>query len=466
METPTTRTELVIPPVAPPVGAPRFGRRAGVRSAGPAAVAHAGVRLGQQSMQFKLLLIFWFLMVWEVDSFLTVKSGLPFNRVVLLVGIVMLGMTAMRGHPKALYWPLTLFTAMHMVASVLATNSGLARGPFKYLLYIMVLFAASVTFLDTIPKAITVIKLYMLSFLWFGIQGLPNGGRVTWHSTLGNEDTYGPLMVIALPIAFFLIRGTTVRNWKWAAIVTFVVCLLGVVGSFARGAGLAGAAVLLFIILRSPNKLRSLGILIGAVIVALPLVNLVVPLDAYIAEMSTAGQKDDTRMTLWRIAFSVFNESPIVGVGANNYGVVGALITSTEVTREMWGALYYRGVHNPFLQVLAEEGIVGLICFFTMIGSVFIWTERLRTDAVNAAWIERGGGGFDLRMIALGIQGAMIAYVFTGIFYNQLYIHWLWTLVTIPFVLLCLTQPTAAAASPASVPTRRPSRGRLAGRRG
>lgn len=413
-----------------------------------------------------LLLSFWVMMVWELDGFLTVKSGLPFNRLPLLVGLALLVMTAMRGHPKALYWPLTLFTVMHLFASVLATNSGLARDPLKYLIYIMVLFAASVTFLDTVPKMITVVKLYLLSFLWFGLQGLPNGGRVLWHSTLANEDTYGPLMVIALPIAFFMIRGTSVRNWRWAAIATFVVCLLGVVGSFARGAGLAGAAVLLFIILRSPNKIRSLGILIGAVIIALPLVNLVVPLDAYIAEMATAGSKDDTRMTLWRIAFSVFQESPLVGVGANNYGVVGALITSTEVTREMWGALYFRGVHNPFLQVLAEEGVVGIICFFTMIGSVFVWTERLQGEAVNAAWIERGGAGFDLRMIALGFQGAMIAYVCTGIFYNQLYIHWLWTLLTIPFVLLCLTQPAQGATPTPDVPIRGAPRGRQAGRRG
>jgi O-antigen ligase len=410
-----------------------------------------------KSKPFPLFLVyaFWVLTIFEVDLFLTATTGGPFYRIPLLLAPV-LGLSILnRGDKRIVYWTLILFTLMHLGASLLAENAGASRDGFKFMVYMLLLFAGSASFLDSPSKLIVILKLYLLSFAWYGLQGMPSGlgglrrgaglAGVAWHPLLANEDSYGPLMVISMAFSYFFALATSSPRWRLLSRGIFVLSVLGVMASFARGAALAAGAVLVHISLRSPRRARALIGLVLATIALLTVGALVFPLDAYIQNLRSVSEGDEVRTTLWQLAWNVFQQSPLYGVGAFNFGVVAARITPFDVTRTVGkdpAQLYRFAVHNPHMQILAEEGIIGIALWTGMIAGFFRWNRRLRTGDARALWSRRGGEDLDVRMIGRGLEGAMVGYLATSVFYNQLYIHWFWSLLTISYVLAGLTVPT------------------------
>lgn len=89
------------------------------------------------------------------------------------------------------------------------------------------------------------------------------------------------------------------------------------------------------------------------------------------------------RTSLYQLALKLFRTSPVFGIGWGNYraystGVFTAGSTTTYET------------HNVYLQLLCENGIVGLTGFILATGSVLIYTIRkyarlLKTYGVTAA---------------------------------------------------------------------------------
>lgn len=393
---------------------------------------------GSKPFSLFLVYIFWVLMIFEVDWFLFATTGVPFYRIPMLVAPTLtLGILVNQSDKRAVYWPLILFVLLHLGASVFAENAGYSRDALKFMLYMVMLLASSVLFLDSPSKMIIVLKLYLLSFVWYSLQGLPNG-RVTWHPLLANEDSYGPLMVISMAFSYFFALATSSRRWRLLARGIFFLSILGVVVSFARGASVAAGVVLLHILLRSPSRAKTLTGLVLATIVLLPVAALIVPLGPYIKEVQSSSEGDPVREALWRLAWDVFQESPLYGVGAFNFGVVAAKITVFDPTRTVGpdpAQLYSFAVHNAYLQILAEEGIIGITLWIGMVVGFFRRIRRLQTEGAIARWRGRGGEGVDLCLISRGLEGAMVGYLVNSVFYNQLYIHWFWSLVTIAYVL-------------------------------
>lgn len=394
-----------------------------------------------QRLPLALVYGMWILTVFEVDLYLTWLTGVPFYRVPPFVAAVLVLSVLFRGDRRALYWPMVLFTLQHVGASIWAENAGLSRGALKFMVYMLVLLAGSVTFLASPSNVTLVLKLYLLSFAWYGFQGLPDGS-VPWHRLLANEDSYGPLMVIGLVFAYFFALATSSRGWRWLARVIFGLGVLGVVVSLARGASLAAGTVLLYILLRSKQGLRTVAVFVLAGILLLPVASWMLPLDKYIAEIGTVSEGDEVRTTLWRLGWNVFQESPLIGVGAFNFGVRASRITPFDAARAVRSdpaQLYFFTMHNAPMQILSEEGIVGITLWIAMIVGFFRRVRRLQSERAGALWRQRGGRDLDLRMIARGLEGAMVGYLVNSAFYNQIYIHWFWSLIILSLVLAALT---------------------------
>jgi O-antigen ligase len=415
--------------------------------------ARVGPRTRLNSPTFLLVVALWILMVFEIDLFLSAMVGGPFYRIPLLLAPIVVAATLAHWDKRAAYWPLILFTLHHLVASVVAQNAGLSRSPLKFMIYVLILFASSVVFVNSPPKANVILKLYLLSFVWFGLQGLQTGGRVVWHSLLANEDSYGPLMVMLMPISFFFALATSSATWRWIARVAFAIAVVGVIVSFARGAALTAAVVFLYILLRTPNKPKSFMFIMVAAIILMPMAGSLVKFDAFTAEVASSTEGDPARMAIWKMAWLVFKSSPIFGVGAANYGVVGAQVATPDIQLQMGAGLYMLATHNAYLQILAEEGLIGIAIWITMLVSIFRWNRYLRTRQAEAIWLQKGGEHLKLRLISLGLDGSMLAFLGTAVFYNQLYIHWIWSLLIISYVLYCLTRPGKAAIQPGSRPS-------------
>jgi hypothetical protein len=87
------------------------------------------------------------------------------------------------------------------------------------------------------------------------------------------------------------------------------------------------------------------------------------------------------------------------------------------------------------MQILAEEGLIGIAVWLVMLVGFVRRNARLRRPEAQARWLARGGQAFDLRAVSLALDGAMLGWLGCSIFYNQLYVHWFWSLITMSYAL-------------------------------
>lgn len=413
-------------------------------------------RFDSEQMTYSLLVIFtfWVLTLFEPDWFLSGTIGGPFYRIPTILTPILMIIILRCVTRKSIYWPLILFVLMHVGASLFAENRGLPREGLKFLVPMLLLFVGSVLLIDSPSKAVTVLKMFLLSFIWYGVQGIP-GGRVSWHFLLANQDSYGPLMGMGLGYSYYFAMGMRSLWWRRLGYATFAICVVGIGASFARGAVLSAGLVLFVIWLRSPRKLATLmGVIVAAALFFLA-IHFLFPPGMFFDEMKTISEGTKTgtgraRWILWQMAWEVFLESPLFGVGAGNFGVIASQIIPDDPTRPAFSEsawLWNKALHNIYVQVLSEEGIIGVLVWTAMVVGFTRRSKFLRFQSAVDQWNRRGGEGIDIRLISLGLECMMIAYLANGIFYNQLYIHWFWTLITITFVLSQVTGSSLVTAN-------------------
>lgn len=85
-----------------------------------------------------------------------------------------------------------------------------------------------------------------------------------------------------------------------------------------------------------------------------------------------ANQNAIQRTEFFRDGLRIFSNSPIIG---NGLGSVEGLVTSVQ--RFFYESRY---VHNHYIQVLAEMGVLGLLCFLSVMGSLAVVLIKRRIE--------------------------------------------------------------------------------------
>jgi O-antigen ligase len=311
--------------------------------------------------------------------------------------------------------------------------------------------------------------MFLLGFAFYGAQGLSKG-LVPWQTAL-DENGFGALMVVGMAFAFPFARAARGKPLRVLAYATAALGIAGAVISFARGAFLALVAVGVYIWLLSPRKLSALLAGFVGVGVLLVVIQIRYPGGAFWQEMSTVedaaeNPEGEERWVINNLALEVFKRYPIFGVGPSNFGPVAARTVTRDSARHSYsnpGAIYGRTLHNDFLQVLVEEGIVGFALYLWMIVDFFRRTRSMRKRSLAAPWRSAVRGRLELPMLAISLEGAMIAYLVTALVYPQLYFHWYYSLITLAGTLTHASRQAARAerearGHPAGPPTRSPVR--------
>jgi len=187
---------------------------------------------------------------------------------------------------------------------------------------------------------------------------------------LGDENDVALAMILILPLAIYFFRQTRSLPGRTLWGIGSVMIFLSVIFSFSRGGFIGLAGLLLFWVASSKKK----GKAVGAVLVALMLVVAVAPASYWErietiqdTESGTAQQRRD----LWAAARRMFRDSPIWGVGGNNFGVLlpEYALEFPETRRpNIWG----KAVHSMYFQLLSEFGLLGVL----LIGSVLFLNFR------------------------------------------------------------------------------------------
>jgi O-antigen ligase len=397
----------------------------------------------------------WVLTLFDPGRFLDAQLGVDgvFSRVPTLLVPLFLLVVVSKWRSEALYWPFALFVLLHVLALPFVDNRGRAQISLECLYPYFLTYVGTISLVDTPRKLMPILVMFVLGFAFYGVQ-VTSKGLVPWQTAM-DENGFGALMVLGVAFAFPFARAArrpSVRALAWA---TAGLGIAGTVISFARGAFLALVAVAAFIWLLSPRKLTALLGGLAGVVVLLVVIQIKYPGGTFWQEISTVedaaeNREGQERWVINRMAFDVFKSHPLLGVGPNNFGPVAARTVAPDNRRSSYrnpGGLYGRTLHNDFLQVLVEGGIVGFVLYMWMMVDFFRRTRSLRRPSFVRPWRAAVRGQLELPMLAVALEAAMIAYVVTALVYPQLYFHWFYSLVTLAGALVRVSRKLARAES-------------------
>lgn len=228
-----------------------------------------------------------------------------------------------------------------------------------------------------------------------GISLLVN--HVTWFNTMRNMSTFlnpnslSGYLVLFLPIMFGL-----AEKGKWHQQVFWSLFGLGIFVSltltYTRGGVYASliSLVIMALVLRSKHQLFIIGSIIFLLAftpgVGARIINQELPPNTdfsfnqsdskHISPAPSASSNEKVqasneysssyhRILLWRVGLEMWQNHPVTGVGTGNY---------VMLYRQYAQALSYKGPyleslepHNSFIKILAENGIIGLALFVTLL---------------------------------------------------------------------------------------------------
>jgi O-antigen ligase len=415
------------------------------------------------------LLFVWTLALFDIQFFLASSVSQAFIRLVWLGYPPLLLMMALRAPQLALttrpwVWnaPLLSLLAVAALTVPLAENRTLAKASFQTLLILYSMTVATAIYIRSARQAMPIITMMFAQFAWFAMFA-GTTALVMWHPYFSNLDAFGTLMVQGVAICFWF--GMATRS-RWMKIFLFGLagyCVLGVVASYARAAFLALVAVVGWIWLRSPRKLATGGGIVGAGIIAVAAASLIFEPGFFWNEITSAFEEGTTegtgaqRWELWKAAFLVWMQRPIFGVGGGNFGAFAATHFGYGELDAFPnpGMLYGYNLHNGYMQVLSEFGIVGLFAFGWAIWDFLKRNRDLRRPEAVQRWEELGGGRWNLRYLSLGLEASNVANMLGAMFYASLFMPGFYTTWAVSRMLWGIT--CAPAAKPAA-PLRRTGR--------
>ncbi|MGH3048828.1 MAG: O-antigen ligase family protein, partial [Gaiellaceae bacterium] len=241
---------------------------------------------------------------------------------------------------------------------------------------------------------------------------------------LGDPNYLAAVLVPAIFCALGLHETVRSRALRVALLVTLAVLAVALLRTESRGGFIAllasaGAAVVLGGSLRR-RILTSVGIVAVAGAVYFTLFASSASLHRLTGLGSSGGSG---RTELWGVALKASGAHPLAGVGAGNFPVVEpgyAAATNANLTKPYLELDLGEVVHNTYLHLLAELGVVGLALFAALVLAALVLCLRAcRTFARN--------GEHELetltRGLLVGAVGMLVAFAFlTAQYEKQLWI--------------------------------------------
>lgn len=249
---------------------------------------------------------------------------------------------------------------------------------------------------------------------------------------LGDPNFFAQVLVMLVPLALFTAweaRRATARAFAVAAaaLVTAAAIL-----TYSRGGALALGGVLALSLLSRRARLREVSAGLGLLALLLLLVPAGFTRRLETISQILPGQEEEVlkpdssfeqRKLLTAVAWRMFLDRPLLGVGVGNYTVhfddyaeeVGS------VAREYEGLGERHYPHSLYLEVAAETGLVGLVAFAAVLLAAFSSLHRARGAF-------RGGGDPRLASFCRAFEIALAGYLVTSLFLHGDFARYLWML--------------------------------------
>jgi O-antigen ligase len=294
---------------------------------------------------------------------------------------------------QASYWWMAAFAFVIVLTTITSP---------KYVFYIAVAFVVGSVISVLIGLATGGLSPASAALTQTAIQG-----RLTGGGGDPNQQAAGYVAAMFLVVGLFSVyRSRTARAWL---MIAFTIVTVGFFATESRGGLVALAAATLVALVVAPRQRRRLLGL--AVLVGLASVVLLAAQPSAVHRITDISGGTSGRNDLWRVGWEVFKAHPTVGVGVGNFVVVEPQFARRPgaLTRVQYITETPQIVHNTYLQLLAETGVVGLLAFLLVVAGS-LWASRLACRRFEA--IGRADYSDLTRAVVLGTVGMLAAVFF------------------------------------------------------
>jgi probable O-glycosylation ligase (exosortase A-associated) len=371
-------------------------------------------------------------------------AGFPFAAIIGLVTLVAL--TFSKEPKRVPMMPVTvvliLFIAWVSFTTLFATNPEEATDQLSKVLKIQLMtFVTMMMFADR-QRLHQLVWVIVVSLGFYGVKGglytILTGGQSMVLGPAGTFIAGNTEIALALnmviPLMRYLQLQSSQRWLRWALGAAMALSAVAVVGSYSRGAFLAGAAIGLFLLWKSKRR-----VLLGGIMVLLiPLIIAFMP-DKYTKRMETIETyEQDTsamgRVNAWKFAFQLATKR-FLGGGFEAFTPENYARYAPRVMEQLMATRQLaQDAHSIYFEVLGEHGFVGLALF--MLLGVLMWR--------TGSWVIRHGKkseehrwAVDLAsMVQVTLAGYAVGGAFLGLAYFDLYYHLIAILVVMKVLLL------------------------------
>lgn len=353
--------------------------------------------------------------------------------VVKLLGLLLFVAFVVRaaGQKETLRFPSTLLPVIALgilVGLSLVFSPDPAEGVAKtlrYLLFIMFFFLivqlvrdrrAVLRAMRVITVSATVAAVVALVDWLQGEAGTRAGGPIS------DPNDFAYLLASVLPLAAFLFAQERGRRWLWG--LSAIMLTGGMLATLSRGAivGVAALAVWAIATRRIPLGGLTAGLATTGVAVLIvfaffgPLIE-----ERIAAKGRVASANVESRQVYWKSALGMAAERPLTGVGPDRFGDESDDSLPAGPAQAGGAGDQELVVHNSYLEILAENGVLAMIAFVAFLGGT--WRLLGRARRISEAEVDVEGS-----RLATALQATLIVAIVSGMFLSEQ--------LTVPFWLI------------------------------
>jgi O-antigen ligase len=226
-----------------------------------------------------------------------------------------------------------------------------------------------------------------------------SGAQWRIHGTFDDGPFHAIYIVTALSLAISWLLRTPHRWVKVGLCGLLLLLFVNLIGTASRGGMVAFAIVLFVFWLGYGGKRRWLlaggTIALAAAVLLVALMLPQVPVHRYLQVSSEDDPTTQIRLGLYDVALGMVEDHPLLGIGTGQWG---------RESHRYYGSGTFRSTtympHNTYLQVAAENGLLGLAMYLLLLAVVFYYFLRA---------LQRSSGK-DERLAILATLGTFLAF--------------------------------------------------------
>ena len=228
------------------------------------------------------------------------------------------------------------------------------------------------------------------------------------NSYIADNNAIGLGIVMTIPLLYYLYVTTTLRPVRWLLVAMMLLCSVGVLGSYSRGALVGVCAMGVFLWWKSRHKVAILIVLA----LAAPLGLALMP-DKWHDRMDSIRnyEQDDSanmRLNSWQTMWNLAKDRPVIGGGFEVGSKEVYEKYAPDPTRPPQTA------HSIYFQALGEHGFVGLVLYLWILGAAWTHCSRLHRsarDRPELAWAGELGRMTQVTLVAFAVGGAFLSLI-------------------------------------------------------